>query len=615
MTDSNQSLDIENASSIDPTTLVDQPPSRRLSFTTPFPPPSTTTPTTLDQPTTDEQAIENTKSDQDSGWKEPELGFENIQLNDHHQPLPSHPSNDTRRDSNTSSTTTTSTPSSVNGEERVGSNETVPTSTELEPSKDPLATSTSSSTSASASASVKEQQQSLPRPPPTSPPPNSTMSLPPDPSKIEQPSPSKQLQQKTSKSPSVMQKIVSMTRQRDLPPKNKEEEEKHLKELEQMLAASKEIEKRRKIEREEKLKLKNQALNSAFPTWETQILPNWRSVLHDTSQGKQLRKLWWQGTMPIRYRGRLWSLCIGNSLAISKNSFNLSLERARKYLELGREGIVKFKREAEGEMEGVLKGLKLFQKEGGVMHQDLLDLLLAWSVHDTDRGILEYPKGLAYSASLLLVNQPTPEAYISLLNLISKSFLSSFYSPPRNRESLNSYERVFDTLLADSMPKIYSNFSSSIVRPSLYLVPWLTTLFLKFLPLELVTRLFDVFLLEGDSFMFRVSLVLLKVLEPRLFNPDLEELEKVFKGKDQGAVAIVKREKGLLVTPGTTTTTSSSSGEEEGEEEEEEGGGVEIEEVYTEMGCTEERIFRELEELDWKEETWERLVERELPDA
>ena len=81
---------------------------------------------------------------------------------------------------------------------------------------------------------------------------------------------------------------------------------------------------------------------------------------------------------------------------------------------------------------------------------------------------------------------------------------------------------------------------------------------MRYLPLDLSTRLFDVFLLEGDSFLFRIALVLLQILEPRLFNPVLSELDAVFKGEDRGAVLLVRREKGR--------------------EE------VSIEEVYTEMG-------------------------------
>lgn len=124
----------------------------------------------------------------------------------------------------------------------------------------------------------------------------------------------------------------------------------------------------------------------------------------------------------------------------------------------------------------------------------------------------------------------------------------------------------------------------------------------RYLPLDLSTHLFDIFLLEGDSFLFRVALVLLQILEPRLFNPVQEELDAVFRGEDRGAVAIVRRQKG-------------SAGGGEGEAGEGDQGKVEVEEVYEEMGVSEEAVFRGLREMVWREETWERLVTRELPEA
>ncbi|GAA5906200.1 uncharacterized protein JCM6883_005474 [Sporobolomyces salmoneus] len=578
---------------------------RRLSFTlsrappeeSPSVPPITDSTNPVDSSTEVQEA-------QHSQWTEPEAGFEAISLNDPNEPSsfsPSSTRNDLRRESDGSVNSNTqnelASTSEIASTAPTTHAPTSPSSSSISSSKPPAPSSTTSQRQRNGSTSMTPQTSEEGAGGGGA----QGMSQPPDSSKVEQPSPAKQ--QQNASRPSVMQKIISMTRQRDLPPKNREEEEKHLKQLADMLAASKEAEKRKRLESEQKAAARASALASALPTWESQILPNWRAVLHDTSEGRYLRKLWWQGTMPVRFRGRLWSLCIGNGLAIPKNSYAISLQRAKKGLEGGNERLEEFRREAEEEMENVLPSLKLFQKKGGVMHDDLLDLLLAWAVHDLDRPIPKYPRGLAYPASLLLVNMPPPEAFISLLNLIHKSFLKSFYSS--NSSSLSSYERVFDTLLADSMPKVYSNFSSSVVRPSLYLVPWLTTLFIGYLELELSTRLFDIFLLEGDSFAFRTSLVLLKILEPRLFNPNLEELENVFKGKDQGAVAIVKREKGLLTIGGDSTEREEGKG----------ASGVEVEEVYTEMGCTEDRVFGLLEEMEWKEETWDRLVERELPDA
>ena len=60
-------------------------------------------------------------------------------------------------------------------------------------------------------------------------------------------------------------------------------------------------------------------------------------------------------------------------------------------------------------------------------------------------------------------------------------------------------------------------------------------------------------------------------------------------------MAIVRRQRGFL------------GGEEEKE--------VTKEEVYEEMGISERAVFEGLEGLNWREETWERLVTRELPEA
>ncbi|BGP14683.1 hypothetical protein JCM10213_006237 [Rhodosporidiobolus nylandii] len=404
--------------------------------------------------------------------------------------------------------------------------------------------------------------------------------------------PKKQL---STKAPTVMQKVMSFTRPRQLPPKPKEEEEKHLRQLAEMRVASREAEKRRKSEHEARAAARAASLVAALPQWESLILPNWRIVLHDDSQGRYLRRLWWDGTMPLRWRGRLWALAIGNGLAVPKSAFATAQKRARKAEEDGR--LDEVRRLAEEDTEGTLPTLKLFQS-GGVMHEELMELLLAWSVYEKD--VPRYPRGLAYPAALLLVNMPPAEAFVSLVNLVQKSFLHWFYvSDPAEEDA--AY-RVFDTLLADHMPKVYANFSAQVVRPSLYLRPWLSTLFAAFLPIDTSVRLFDVFLLEGDSFMFRVALVLLQVLEPRLFNPDLAELAAVFSGDDRGAVAVVRREKGLLTPDG-------------GAREELEGVRVEREDVYLEMGASEERVFALLQAMDWKEETWARLIERELPEA
>jgi hypothetical protein len=99
-----------------------------------------------------------------------------------------------------------------------------------------------------------------------------------------------------------------------------------------------------------------------------------------------------------------------------------------------------------------------------------------------------------------------------------------------------------------------------------------------------------VFVLEGDQFLYRTALALLQILEARLFNPDHGELAELFRGEDRGGRAIIAREHAKsedMVKPW---------------------------EVYECLGATEDALFRVIQDMEWKEATFQRLLTRELPD-
>ena len=77
---------------------------------------------------------------------------------------------------------------------------------------------------------------------------------------------------------------------------------------------------------------------------------------------------------------------------------------------------------------------------------------------------------------------------------------------------------------ARSLLSVYFNFKQHQISPSSYLRDWLIPLFVNHLPFEACARLWDVIILEGDAFLYRASLAILAVLEPRLFFPDEQEL-------------------------------------------------------------------------------------------
>lgn len=137
------------------------------------------------------------------------------------------------------------------------------------------------------------------------------------------------------------------------------------------------------------------------------------------------------------------------------------------------------------------------------------------------------------------------------------------------------------------MPKIYFNFKQHQISPGAYLPDWLIPLFLDHLPFEACARLWDILLLEGDSFLFRAALAVLAVLEPRLFFPDRQELLDLLRGENKAALEVAKREGRLL-----------------------DGAKYDI------YGVDEETLWERIDSMEdwWKESTWKRLTQRELPD-
>jgi TBC1 domain family member 14 len=120
-------------------------------------------------------------------------------------------------------------------------------------------------------------------------------------------------------------------------------------------------------------------------------------------------------------------------------------------------------------------------------------------------------------------------------------------------------------------------------------------MFLNHLPLEACSRIWDVFLLEGDAFLFRAALAVLACIESRLFFPDRKELLEVLKGESKAALEVARRD---AVSP-----LQSEHGDILGPR-------------YDVYHVDEETVWERVMEMAewWKEGTWHRLILRELPD-
>jgi Rab-GTPase-TBC domain len=66
------------------------------------------------------------------------------------------------------------------------------------------------------------------------------------------------------------------------------------------------------------------------------------------------------------------------------------------------------------------------------------------------------------------------------------------------------------------MPKLYELFKKSFIHPSMFASQWFITIFAVNLKFDILVRIFDVFLLEGQKIFYRFALAILKINEGRL---------------------------------------------------------------------------------------------------
>ncbi|CAE6367749.1 unnamed protein product [Rhizoctonia solani] len=374
--------------------------------------------------------------------------------------------------------------------------------------------------------------------------------------------------------PSMLEKVISKTRPTHLPPKNKVEDVKHLKEYEEMMERSRAA---------GKLFL---YLAPPFGRPEAQLVsppPPYQTQLKPT---RATQKMWWRG-IPTRLRGEMWINAIGNGLAISKDSYKRCLARANRALSSG-SFPVETLAIIEEDIRATLPGLHIFHPETGPLYPDLKDLLCAWVVSRSDEG-LGYVKGVSSMAGMFLINMPSDDAFICMRNLLERHCMRSFYGGASAKDDIEAYYRIFDTLLADGLPKVFFNFKQHQISPSQYLPNWILPMFLHHLPFEACARIWDVIILEGDSFLYRAALAIIAVIEPRLFFPDRKELMEVLRGENKAALEVARR------------------------------SGLQADQTarYEQYGMNEEVLWAEIMGMDewWKESTWSRLIQRELPDV
>ncbi|KAL4640066.1 TBC1 domain family member 12-like [Arapaima gigas] len=321
--------------------------------------------------------------------------------------------------------------------------------------------------------------------------------------------------------------LILEDRPANLPAKSAEEAQRHRQEYDEMVAEAK---KREMKEAQRKKKLmkerfrQEENIANAMVIWNTEILPNWENMRHT----RRVRELWWQG-LPPSIRGKVWSLAIGNELNITHELYEIFLSRAkerwRSFSETGLENDVEDSAASLADRESSLDLIKLdisrtfpslfiFQK-GGPYHDLLHSVLGAYTCYRPDVG---YVQGMSFIAAVLILNLEEADAFIAFANLLNKPCQMAFFRV--DHDLMLKYFAAFEVFFEENLPRLFSHFKSSNLTPDLYLIDWIFTLYSKSLPLDLACRVWDVFCRDGEEYLFRTGLGILRLYEDVLLQMD-----------------------------------------------------------------------------------------------
>ncbi|CAH6978450.1 Tbc1d14 [Phodopus roborovskii] len=280
---------------------------------------------------------------------------------------------------------------------------------------------------------------------------------------------------------------------------------------------------RRKKQLEERCKVE-ESIGNAVLTWNNEILPNWETMWCS----KKVRDLWWQG-IPPSVRGKVWSLAIGNELNITHELFDICLARAKERWRSLSTGGSEAENEDAGfsaaDREASLELIKLdisrtfpnlciFQ-QGGPYHDMLHSILGAYTCYRPDVG---YVQGMSFIAAVLILNLDTADAFIAFSNLLNKPCQMAFFRVDHGL--MLTYFAAFEVFFEENLPKLFAHFKKNNLTADIYLIDWIFTLYSKSLPLDLACRIWDVFCRDGEEFLFRTALGILKLFEDILTRMD-----------------------------------------------------------------------------------------------
>lgn len=140
----------------------------------------------------------------------------------------------------------------------------------------------------------------------------------------------------------------------------------------------------------------------------------------------------------------------------------------------------------------------------------LLSIYIYYS-HD-----IGYVQGQAFLGGMFLLNLDLFDSFICFTNLLNRRYFQCLY----RFKSIDQYFQLLKDLLCVHLPKLNEHFSKMSIEINCFALDWLFTMFSKSLPLDIVVRIWDLILRDGEKMIFRTAIGILSIFEEDLCRLD-----------------------------------------------------------------------------------------------
>lgn len=129
---------------------------------------------------------------------------------------------------------------------------------------------------------------------------------------------------------------------------------------------------------------------------------------------------------------------------------------------------------------------------------------------------------MSFLAAMLLLNMDTFEAFRTLCNMLNRKCHMAFFQ--MDMKKIQGYKDVFIAMLQEYLPAIHTRFEAIGVEPELFIFDWFITLYTRSMSLEIASRIWDVYFLQGEIVLFKTALGILRTMEKRIIGQSFDSV-------------------------------------------------------------------------------------------